>query len=45
METWRSKLAVDSAAAIALSSAMAYTLLALLLGTENQGQKDPPPNP
>jgi hypothetical protein len=44
METWRSKVAVDSSAVISLSSATARTLLASLLVDYNQGRKDPPPN-
>ena len=40
METWRSKVAVDSVAATALASAMARTLLDLLSIDNNQGQHD-----
>ena len=40
METWRSKVAVDSATATALASAMARTLLDSLSRDNNQGQHD-----
>ena len=43
IETWRSKIAVDSTAAIALSSAMAHTLLESLSDDDNQGQNNRPP--
>ena len=45
IETWRSKVAVDSAAATALASVMAHTLLDSLSVDGNQGQKDTPPSP
>ena len=43
--TWRSKVAVDSAAAIALSSAMALTLLESLSLDDNQGSNNTPSCP
>ncbi len=45
MDIWRSKVAVDLAAATALASAVARTLLDYLLVDANQGQQDTPPNP
>jgi hypothetical protein len=44
METWRSKVAVDSATATALASAMASTLLDSVSAVDTQGQKDTPPS-
>jgi hypothetical protein len=44
METWRSKVAVDSSTAITLSSAMARSLLDCLFG-DNHGRGEPPPHP
>jgi hypothetical protein len=44
METWRTEVAVDSSAAIALSSAMVRTLLDSLACDNNQGRENPPPN-
>jgi hypothetical protein len=45
MRPWRSKEAVDSSVDIAISSAMARTLLDFLPFDINQGQSDPPPIP
>jgi hypothetical protein len=45
METWRSKVVVESATATALASAMACTLLDSLSVDDNQGQHDTLPSP